>query len=162
MDFTLVEANKADHEVLLENLLSLYLYDLSEFFDIALDANGRYTYDYDWSLPHGKPFLAYQGSLPVGFALVNKGSTIGHGDDIQDMQEFFILRSSRRTGAGIWLAHKMYKAFTGRWEIRIGEKNLGALAFWRNSLNDIECTEPEEIFIKAELGGFYCISTTMT
>lgn len=162
MDLTLVEANKADHEVVLTNLLSLYLHDLSEFFGFPPDENGWFNYNYDWNSPHGRLFLAFKDMLPVGFALVNEGSAIGHGDDVWDMQEFFILRSSRRTGAGIWLAHKMYKAFTGRWEIRIGEKNLGALAFWRGSLNDIECTEPEETFVEGEFGKFYCISTTIT
>ena len=162
MNFELVEANRADHEVIFENLLSLYLYDLSEFFDIEPDGNGRFTYNYDWNSPDGRPFLAYLGGLPAGFALVKKGSAIGHGADIWDMQEFFILRSSRRTGMGIWLAHEMYRAFSGGWEIRVGEKNLGALAFWRSSLDDIECTEPQETFLGGEFGRFYCISTTMT
>ncbi len=161
MSLRVIEADKRSHGRLLGNLLSLYLYDLSEFFDLSPDVEGRFTYDYDWEKPGNFAFLAFEDSYPVGFALVEKGSALGNGLDIWDMEEFFVLRPYRRKGTGIWLAHEIYGRFKGKWEIRIGEKNLAALAFWRRSLDGIECTKPEESFVKGNLSMFHCISTTI-
>ncbi len=162
MNAELVPANQVDHQELLRSLLHLYMHDLSEYFEISTDRSGWYGYNYDWDNPGNHPFLAFQDSLPVGFALVARGSAITQAKDVWDMNEFFVIRSCRRLGVGLWLAHEMYKNFPGKWEIRIGEKNTGGLAFWRQSLLGLDCNEPTERFLEGTFGFFHCLSTTIT
>ena len=80
--------------------------------------------------PDACPFIAYEESRPIGFALVTKGSHLGSDSEVWDMHEFFILRPYRSSGLGFWLAREMYSKFPGKWEIRIGVKNKGAPTFW--------------------------------
>lgn len=159
MNAELVFANEADHREIMSNLFHLYLHDLSEYFDISTDQYGWYGFDYEWADPDKHPFLAFQDSKPVGFALVARGSVMTQAKDVWDMHEFFVIRSCRRLGVGLWLAHEMYKTFQGKWEIRIGDKNTGGLAFWRKSLVGLNCSDPKEDYYQG--AGYYCISTTI-
>ena len=54
--------------------------------------------------PDACPFIAYEESRPIGFALVTKGSHLGSDSEVWDMHEFFILRPYRSSGLGFWLA----------------------------------------------------------
>ncbi|HIG42461.1 MAG: hypothetical protein ABGY96_18585 [bacterium] len=164
MNYQLIPAIQEKHREIFSNLLSLYLYDLSEFFDMEPE-EGRYNYEYQWTDLCKNPFLVYKGAIPVGFAIVTtveekNFSPSGEKND-WDMEEFFVIRSERREGLGLWLAHEMYRKFPGKWQIRIGEKNLGALSFWRNSLKGIGCTNMEEIYIEGQFGFFHCINVSI-
>jgi predicted acetyltransferase len=161
MDYQLIAAKKDKHQVVFSKLLSLYVYDLSEFFDIEPN-NGVYDYGYDWGDTDSHPFLAYRGDIAVGFAIVVQGSTLTDAKDVWDMKEFYTLRSERRKGIGLWLAHEMYRRFPGNWEIRIGERNLGALLFWRKSIENVQSVNTVETTVKSDHGSFYCIKSTIS
>jgi predicted acetyltransferase len=90
---------------LLENLLELYLHDLSEAFPaIEIDANGRVGYDklaLYWSEPERRfPFLIRADGRVAGFVLVTRGSPASDDPDVLDVAEFFVLRRYRRSGVG--------------------------------------------------------------
>lgn len=79
---------------ILENLLELYIHDLSPIFpDIPLGSDGRFGYrqlPLYWTEPGRRfPFLIRAGARVAGFALVTRG--IQDPDDVEgyDMAEFF-------------------------------------------------------------------------
>jgi predicted acetyltransferase len=161
MDYQLIAAEKSEHQVVFSNLLSLYVYDLSEFFDIEPNDGGVYEYGYDWDDPDQHPFLVCKDTIPLGFAIVAQGSTLNGARDVWDMKEFFTLRSERRKGLGLWFAREMYQRFPGKWEIRIGERNKGALSFWRKTIEGLGCLDTIESTVQSDHGAFCCIKATI-
>jgi predicted acetyltransferase len=120
---------------LLENVLELYLHDLSEAFPIIeLGANGRFGYDQlplYWSEPERRfPFLIRYGTRVVGFVLVTRGSPASDDPDVFDVAEFFVIRRHRRSGVGRQAAFLVWDRLPGSWIVRVSEGNAGALPFW--------------------------------
>jgi predicted acetyltransferase len=54
---------------------------------------------------------------------------------INDMAEFFVLRKYRRQGVGELAAREIFGRFTGPWEIRQRDANIGAVTFWRRVID---------------------------
>ena len=134
---TLVQATRADAGVL-ENLLELYMHDLSVAFPIELGANGRFGYrrlGQYWAEPEGRfAFLIrYEGRL-AGFALVTRGSPVAEDPDVLDVAEFFVIRGVRRSGVGKRAAHLLWQALPGDWTVRASEGNPGAVPFWARTV----------------------------
>lgn len=127
----------ADHaaQLVLGNLLELYIHDLSESFPfVELGADGRFGYaalgSY-WSEPaRCFPFLIKQGGKIAGFALVTRGSPAVQEPDVYDVAEFFVLRGHRRSGVGRSAAMLLWTQLRGHWTVRSSEANPSALAFW--------------------------------
>ena len=59
------------------------------------------------------------------------------------MAEFFVLRGYRRHGVGVRVAHDVWRMFTGRWEVRVTDKNMVARAFWKQAISEFT-GEPAE------------------
>ena len=119
---------------LLENLLRLYYYDMSEWFGFDTDETGAFSIDLAPYLAEGFTiFLAFSGKLPVGFAVVQSAEKTGNPDGF-DVKEFFILRKFRRTGAGHALARHLWDAFPGSWVVRVYGNNRPAIPFWRKTI----------------------------
>ena len=74
-------------------------------------------------------FVATVDTKYAGFALVNQEVRIGtHG---YWMDQFFVLKKYRHQRVGRLLAHSVFAALLGRWEIGQLPENLPAQAFWR-------------------------------
>ena len=125
----------------LANLMQLYVHDFSEFWagtdEGELQDDGRfaeYPLDAYWREPGRIPLLFRIDGALIGFALVN---AVGHGVGPLDrnMAEFFIVRKHRRGGAGTAAARQVFSLFPGQWEVAVARKNLGALAFWRRTID---------------------------
>lgn len=75
----LVEAEENDIE-LLENLMTLYLHDLSSYAkDLKINVRGKFIYDgmnYYFSEAELMPFLILYGDEPAGFILLNSGKYV--------------------------------------------------------------------------------------
>jgi predicted acetyltransferase len=99
-----LEVATLDSARMLENLLELYMHDLSEIFPIEVGADGRFCYDrlpMYWSEPEKRfPFLILSGAQIAGFALATRGSPATDDPEDLDVAELFILRGHRRTGIG--------------------------------------------------------------
>jgi predicted acetyltransferase len=126
---------------LLENLLELYLHDLSEIFTIVqLGADGRFGYpplSSYWSAPDVRfPFLIHKREKVVGFALAQRGSPMSDDPEVFDVAEFFVLRSERRSGLGARAAALLWDRLPGRWIVRVPEANLSGLPFWTRAIQD--------------------------
>jgi predicted acetyltransferase len=119
---------------LLENLLQLYIHDLSEIFPIELGPDGRFGYPrlpLYWSEPDVRhAFLIHSGTRLAGFAFVTRGSPATDDPTDLDMAEFFVLRAFRRSGVGREAAFALWDAMPGRWVVRVSEANRAGVPFW--------------------------------
>ncbi len=78
------------------------------------------------------PLIILQGSEPVGFAMVARGSSLPAQPRVDyRMAEFFIARTRRRLGIGRTAVELILNRFAGRWEISEFQRNSSAITFWR-------------------------------
>jgi predicted acetyltransferase len=132
----------------LEQLLELYQYELSDIWHQDLNAEGRYGYNLErhqrGEFHHAH--LALQGSQYVGFALVAPAwVTRSEG---WWMEQFFILKRFRKSGAGLALARHVFSSHPGLWEIGQMPANLGAQVFWRKVIAQSTGGEFTELQVK--------------
>ena len=134
----------ADHaeQVVLQNLLELYVHDLSEVFPfVQLGADGRFGYPNlaaYWSEPARRfAFLIKEGGKVAGFALVTLGSPAAEEPDVYDIAEFFVLRGYRRSGVGRRAAALLWQQLPGEWTVRSSEANPSAVAFWNDVVAEL-------------------------
>lgn len=128
-----------EQEPILANLLELYAHDFSEFLDLKLGADGRFGYEYlplYWEDSNRHPFLIMVDGNLAGFVFVRRGSEISNDKDVWDVAEFFVVRSYRRLGIGLKAAHEIWRRFSGRWEVRVMDRNQKALRFWQRAVSE--------------------------
>ncbi len=129
-----LERATASARPLLENMLELYIHDLSEVFPCVLGDDGRFGYprlgSYFIDPERRFPFLIRDAAGIAGFALVTLGSPASDDPETRDIAEFFVLRGKRRTGVGAAAARLAWQTFPGAWTVRVSEGNRGALPFW--------------------------------
>ena len=137
-EVTLVPASVRD-ELLLSNLLELYVHDLSEVFPAELSEDGRFGYEalpLYWSEAERRfPFLIKCAERVVGFALATAGSPASDDPCAHDVAEFFVLRRYRRSGVGRRAAFLLWSTHRGRWTVRVAEGNVAALHFWGDAIS---------------------------
>lgn len=136
---TLRTAGETD-EALFDALLQLYAYDFS-----ALETRGSGWIDPG---PDGRfnvhlrrvpvsngagSYLILWRGITAGFVTIDRRCPSGRGCD-WNIGEFFVLRKYRRTGTGSAAVAAMVATRPGRWEAAVMPENLGALAFWRQTL----------------------------
>jgi len=129
-----LEAIAADQAFVLANLFELYVHDFSEQVPVELKANGRFDLPIDerwWSDDAHFPFFIHSDGRLVGFALVRRGSRVSAAVDVMDVAEFFVLRGARRRGVGRSAARALFRAFPGRWQVRVRQSNEAAKTFWQ-------------------------------
>ncbi len=121
-----------ESDALLLNLLQYYAYDLAEWFDIHVGADGRYLYDTAklWKAGYEVYLAKADGSI-AGFAIVGSardwlGDVHGH-----DVHEFFVVRRFRKAGMGQGMAKLLWDGHPGPWLVRVLELNAPAVQFWR-------------------------------
>lgn len=134
---------------MLANLLELYAHDFSVLADLQLRPDGRYGYPelpLYWREATRFPFLMRVDGHLAGFALVARGSRVSGDPDVWDMAEFFVVRRHRRRGVGAMVAHEIFRRFAGRWELRVMENNLPALAFWSAAVGAFTGAPAEGVF----------------
>ena len=122
----------ADQQPILANLLELYCYEFSAFFPIEIGPDGRFDYPnlpLWWNGADHYPFLVRIDGKLAGFALVKR-----EADGVWDVAEFFVLRSYRRRGVGLQVAHEVWRIFPGPWQIRVMEVNASGVAFWERAI----------------------------
>jgi predicted acetyltransferase len=131
---TLEPATPATAPVL-ENLLDLYMHELSGVFAVDIGSDGRFRYDrlpLYWSERTTRhAFLIRSNGRLAGFVLVTRGSPASDDPQVLDVAEFFVLRRFRRTAVGRRAAAILWTTTPGKWVVRVSERNRSALAFWK-------------------------------
>ena len=130
----LVAATPAD-QLLLSNLLELYIHDLSALFPhVQLGRDGRFGYPrlpLYWSEPEKRfAYLIQHDASVAGFVLATLGSPASSNPEVYDIAEFFVLRRHRGAGVGQRAAFLLWRERPGTWTVRASEANSGAVAFW--------------------------------
>jgi predicted acetyltransferase len=141
-ELTRIQAGDHAEQVVLRNLLELYVHDMSEWFPfVQLGNDGRFGYPdlaAYWMEPAKRfAFLIKEGGKVAGFAMVTVGSPAAVEPDVYDMAELFVLRSYRRSGVGRRAASRLWQLLPGEWTVRSSESNPGALAFWSDAVAEL-------------------------
>ena len=108
---------------ILENLLQLYIHDLSQFRFSRPDGAGRFNHDDRYAVfftdPDRGAYLFRDASGPVGFGLVR-----GISERRRLMAGFFVVRGVRQTTTGRSRrgAQEMLRRHPGTWEIPFQEE----------------------------------------
>ncbi|MEZ5558616.1 MAG: hypothetical protein R3E86_08765 [Pseudomonadales bacterium] len=120
----------------LRNLLNLYMHDMAEWFLFDSEEDGRYTYATEplWESGVGV-HIAYNGRIPVGFGLVASAAEYSDVPGARDLEEFFVVRRYRREGVGRAFANHLWDLYRGPWVVRVYQRNLPALPFWRATVS---------------------------
>ncbi len=129
---------RLDEELIVANLLELYIHDFSEFKGLEIGADGRFGYNplsLYWSELGRYPLLVRVEGKLAGVVLVKRGSEVSGNDEVWDMAEFFVLRGYRRRGIGTRIAHEVWTRFPGMWEVRVMQSNVPAHQFWGRAIS---------------------------
>jgi predicted acetyltransferase len=127
---------KADgsYKKVIENLMQLYLYDLSVYTGKCIEVNGLFDlgkyFKMYWTEQDRYPYLCTINDIPVGFALVRELAK-----DSYAICEFFILHSYRRKGIATQFAHHVFNLHHGKWQVAQIESNTASQVFWRKTIS---------------------------
>lgn len=127
----LVEVRPED-KTLLWNIHQKYLYEMTNFYENEMDAEGNYRYghfDAYFREPERKAlFLSWNGCL-AGFAMLNPYSYIGESPD-HVLAEFTVFPRYRRKHIASEAANMIFAQNKGSWEVKYNEANAPAKALW--------------------------------
>lgn len=133
MDITLkeIELEKKD---ILNNLLQLYLHNVSLSFPMDFDSNtGTYRYDdieRYFESDNNKAFFILKENEIAGFMLIDLL------DEKNIVQEMFILNNYKRKGVGKTAVSILFDKFKGNWEIKSLPCSESAEKFWISSVKE--------------------------
>jgi predicted acetyltransferase len=136
---------------ILENLLTLFLHDLSEFADdIKVNEDGKFEYnglELYFKYEDLKPFFICFKNEIAGFVFLNTGKFVPKDSDIS-IHELFILKAFRRKGVGAIAVKKILDLNKGKYKIGQLINNKQAINFWTNFYRKqgIEYQETKEMF----------------
>ncbi len=131
-----VERADASANALIMNLFEFYLHDMAEWFlfDVGDEGNFRYDMSKHWARGDEVYIARCAGKL-AGFALVTLAKNVVPDSAGYDVEEFFVVRRYRHTGAGEVLAKAIWDIHPGQWLVRVYEGNLPAIPFWRKIIS---------------------------
>lgn len=131
----LKQVSKDDKEIL-NNLLQLYLHDISLYFPIDFDSNSG-TYIYDdlnkyFALSENYAYLFMDDNNIIGFALVDKDV------DANEMvvQEMFILNNYKNKGYGKEAIFNVFDTYKGNWIIKSLPCSSKSENFWNKAIKE--------------------------
>ncbi|GKU24244.1 GNAT family N-acetyltransferase [Clostridium folliculivorans] len=138
-----------DSKTKLENLISLYLHDLSEFADdLKINEDGKFEYEglelYFKSKDLTPFFITYRGEV-VGFVLFNTGK-YAPKDINYVIHELFILKSFRNKGVASDAIKILMDTYKGKYKVVQISTNKTAVKFWMKFYENqsIKFTEAKE------------------
>ena len=131
-----VERIDESSNALIANLFNLYMHDMAEWFLFDTEEDGRYGYDMAKHWARGDEiYIARCAGKLAGFTIVSSAKPFLNGGDGLDVEEFFLIRRYRHTGAGETLARAIWDKHPGQWLVRVYEGNLPAIPFWRKIIS---------------------------
>ncbi len=132
-----IEQVDRTHDRVLRNLFEHYMHDMAEWFGFDSEDDGSYSYPTGNVWDQGSDvFIAYAGTKPVAFALVDDAATRVPGSGGRDLKEFFVVRRHRRSAVGTTVARRVWDTYPGPWLVRVYRPNKPAVPFWRQVISD--------------------------
>ena len=117
------------------NIFQKYLYEMTNYYDMDMDALGNFPYKYFGSYfedSEREAVFIYDDGVLVGFAMINDYSCLGSRIDYA-MGEFTIFPQYRRKRLGMKAVQEIFARHRGRWEIKYSNRNKAAEALWTNA-----------------------------
>ncbi|MCU0315591.1 MAG: hypothetical protein MUC92_03250 [Fimbriimonadaceae bacterium] len=132
MPFRLQQAT-IEQRGILENLLQLYLHEMSRYSEASIGEDGRFNYpflDLYWEEAGRYPYLLYVRGGLAGFVLVRQ---LAHRREqaCHEIAEFFILETHRELGLGEEAARMVFDSFPGVWHVGALRHNKAGIQFWK-------------------------------
>ena len=128
---TLKKVQKEDRD-LLWNINQKYLYEMTNFYDDEMDAEGNYHYGHFeeyFTDPKRSAYFIFCDDRLAGFAMLCPYSVTGGTPDYT-MAEFTIFPAFRRRHVALESAGMIIGEHPGQWEIKFNEKNPKAKNLW--------------------------------
>lgn len=126
-----IELEKKD---ILNNLMQLYLHNISLNFPMDFDSNtGMYGYDdieKYFENDNNKAFFILKENEIAGFMLIDLS------DEKNIVQEMFVLNNYKRKGVGKTAVSILFEKFRGNWEIKSLPCSESAEKFWISSVKE--------------------------
>lgn len=131
-------ASSYDREKI-QGMFSYYLYDMSQYTRWEIDDSGRIPFDSSILDPYFNredhyPYLIYSDSELAGFSLLRR---YPWDSSIMDVGQFFILKKFSGQGIGSRAFNLCFKQFTGKWQVRVLDNNIGARDFWLKVIEEV-------------------------
>ncbi|WP_282941575.1 GNAT family N-acetyltransferase [Paenibacillus sp. RC67] len=134
-----------EEKSVLQHIMELYQYDMSEFEDnIHVNAHGLYGYKYIdnyWTEEGRFAFFVKVDGQIAGFALIREHEPLPDGTPNYSVAEYFIMRAYRKMGVGYWTAQQIFSKFQGKWSLSYLKRNVVSELFWRKVIGD--CSQGE-------------------
>ena len=133
MDITLKKI-ELEKKHILDNLMQLYLHNISLGLPIHFDSNkGIYKYDdieKYFENENNKAFFILKEKEIAGFMLID------FTDEKNVVQEIFVLNNYKRKGVGKIAVSMLFDKFKGNWEIKSLPCSENAEKFWISSVKE--------------------------
>jgi len=131
--FTYKVLKKEDNKIL-NNLLQLYLHDISNYFPIDFDSK-KCIYLYDdlnkyFDSSNNYALLFINDDSTIGFTLIDKI------DNEYIVQEMFILNNYKNKGYGEECIRKVFDDFKGNWVIKSLPNSPKSENFWNKTIKN--------------------------
>ena len=117
----------------LESLMQKYLYEMTQYYENEMDANGNFEYKYlplYFVQPDRAAYFIYDDKAMIGFALVNHHSFTGEVID-NSLAEFTIFPAYRNYGRGMQAVDALMNARPGSWQLKYSLRNKPGMNFWK-------------------------------
>lgn len=125
---------REEEKSVLDNLLQLYMHEMSRYDDRVLGDDGRYSYNSfeSYFTQDGRHayLIRVRGKL-AGFVLVKIIDSVTSAP-IHSIAEFFVIEVYRRLGIGEEVARILFDQHPGTWQVAQQEENAVSRAFWKH------------------------------
>lgn len=129
----IIKSDPSNRSVI-ENMMQLYLHDLSPFTNELPDKNGLFSlgkyFGLYWEEHDRFPYILFHNDQPIGFALVREIGLQSHS-----IAEFFVLKAYRKQGLATKFAHDVFRRHPGDWSVAQLESHVTAQSFWHNTIS---------------------------
>lgn len=119
---------KNEERKVLDNLLQLYLHEISLYFKVDFDSsNGLYKYDsLDKYFDNSENYAYFikENDEITGFVLIDKNN------DYYIVQELFTLNNYKGRGYASDAINKIFDMYRGNWVIKVVPNSIQAEIFW--------------------------------
>jgi len=131
MDIDIIKVNNKGREKL-ENLLQLYLHDLSYYFPADYDSNTcKYIYNIDkYFKDNYAYFITYNNDI-IGFILLDDNK-----DNNYEISEIFVISNYRNKKIADIAVTKLFNKYKGNWTIKAVPNSPIAESFWTKTINN--------------------------
>ncbi|WP_413699111.1 GNAT family N-acetyltransferase [Psychromonas sp. KJ10-10] len=139
-------------QTIVENLMQIYLHEISEHTGQSILSNGKYDlgkyFSCYWTEAERYPYLCLVNNEPIGFALVRQLSK-----NHFCIAEFFVKEAYRRKSLATQFAHALFNLHSGTWQVAQLETHKIAQVFWRKTISSFTSQQFSEQWSESQPKG---------